>query len=407
MKAGIILIILLFAATGWIYAQRECNTFQYQQQQIQSNSKLASSVSALEKFTQQKVNEKKLQRIENSVITIPVVVHILYHFPDEKIGDDKVFSQLDLLNKCFRKLNSDTINIPSAFKSLAADCEVEFRLATSDPDRNYTNGIIKKYTPVTKWTSDDAVKFTSEMGDDAWDPRSYLNIWVCNLKQFAGYSSLVNGPEKVDGIVIGFNAFGGLNKTIVHELGHWLNLKHIWGDDYCGDDLVNDTPRQASFTPGCPASTRVTCGNGPDGDMFNNYMDFTNDACVNMFTNGQKTRMKVLFEPGGPRYSLLFSKGLSAPLTYILPVPESDPAWLEPKIYPNPAVNQLYIDLSYDERWLGSTLQISNLYGKVVMQMIVSSKFQQITISNLPPGIYFIAAKRKDGVSIKQKVVKL
>ncbi|MGB3008306.1 MAG: T9SS type A sorting domain-containing protein, partial [Chitinophagaceae bacterium] len=161
-------------------------------------------------------------------------------------------------------------------------------------------------------------------------------------------------------------------------------------------------------TPGCPKTARVTCGNGPYGDMYMNYMDFTSDACVNMFTLGQKERMRALFEPGGPRAGLLTSKGLTPPLIFEIPLPgETDPQWLQPNLYPNPAISGITLDLSYDIRWLGKNIFVTNMQGQNVMNLMVTSKIMHIDVSKLQSGIYFFAAKNDDGVSMKLKFVKM
>jgi len=252
------------------------------------------------------------------------------------------------------------------------------------------------------------------MGDDGWDPQNYLNIWVVNMRNVAGYSSVPGETAAKDGIVIDFPVFGAnnsggyeLGRTAVHEVGHWLGLKHIWGDTDCGDDQVDDTPKQRSYNIGCHTGVQITCNNGPDGDMYMNYMDYSNDACINLFTEGQKTRMRALFAPGGLRYSLLSSYGLSTPLINELPLPDEPPRWLHPQLYPNPASNELILDVAYDVRLIGKTFSIFNINGQLVMQSSISSKMQRIDINKLRPGLYIISAKKEDGSYIKQKFVKI
>lgn len=418
MRTYLLLAGLLFILFNEVVAQRACLTAEYQQQTLLNNPSLVDKVSRIESFIQKSETETTVvdggPRVQQGVIKIPVVVHILYHLPGENISDERVMSQIDMLNKCFRLQNADSINIPAAFKPLAADCEFEFQLAISDPQRKSTTGIIRKYTPVAEWTTDDKMKFSAETGDNAWDPQSYLNIWVCNMRRVAGYASVLGGDLAKDGVVIDFAYFGTngvsgyeMGKTAVHETGHWLGLKHIWGDDYCGDDFVGDTPRQGYSTPGCPTGVRASCGNGVAGDMYMNYMDYTNDACINIFTEGQKARMRSLFAAGGPRYSIRSSKGLSEPLIIESPLPEEPPRWLHPQVYPNPAHNQLTIDIAYDIRWIGKIITVADVNGRIVMQVPISSKVQVINIDKLRTGIYFLSAKKEDGSCIKQKFIKM
>ena len=378
MKAGSIFLIGALAFISQLAAQKNCTSHPYREARLQNNTLLASTISRMESFIRQQAMTNGMHRgegMQDVIIKIPVVVHILYHYPSEKISDEQVMSQITALNQCFRRLNADTINTPAWFRSLAADCSIEFQLAISDPKKRATTGIIRKYSPIKEWEADDKMKFSSEMGDDAWDPKSYLNIWVCNLNRVAGYASVPGDAENKDGVVIGFSAFGTINtlagyemgKTAVHEIGHWFGLKHIWGDQYCGDDGVADTPKQAGFNIECPNTINVTCGNGPYGDMYMNYMDLTSDACMNMFTLGQKARMRALFAPGGPRNALLSSKGLMPPLFNEIPLPEEDPKWLHPQLYPNPASSLMTLDLAYDTRWVGKTIRIFNLQGQTVM----------------------------------------
>jgi|CXWL01.1.fsa_nt_gi hypothetical protein len=415
MKAGFIISLFTLTFSVQLAAQLQCTSFSYQQAELRNDPILAERVRAIEIFTKQHLDNNIIARTESAVIKIPVVVHVLYHTATEKISDAQVASQVEALNKYFRRRNADTMNAPAHFRQLAADCEIEFQLATSDPRRRSTSGIVRKYTPITKWKADDLMKFSASMGDDAWDPKSYLNIWVCNLDKFAGYATMPGGEENKDGVVISYTAFGtgsgasgyNMGKTAVHEVGHWLNLKHLWGDENCGDDGVNDTPKQASYTVGCPKTVRVTCGNGPYGDMYMNYMDFTSDDCINMFTQGQKARMMTLFATGGARTAMLLSKGLSTPLIFESPLPKEDPKWLHPQLYPNPATNEITLDLAYDIRWIGKNIFVTNLQGQTVMNVMITSQNMKIDISRLQSGMYFIAAKKDDGESMKQRFIKL
>lgn len=344
----------------------------------------------------------------NETIVVPVVVHILYNQAAENISDNDVAQLIATLNNGFRRKNADTVNTPDRFKHLAADCQIEFRLAISDPRRRSTTGIVRKYTPVTKWTLDDQMKFTSQGGDDAWDPDSYLNIWICKLSKTLGYASFPGGEKEKDGVALDFSAVK--RKTIIHETGHWLGLKHIWGDEYCGDDGVDDTPKQGNFTSGCPSGIRSSCGlgTGKDGDMYMNYMDFTDDACINMFTKGQKEKMRNLFDDGGLRSSILLSRGLQKPLISEIPVADDGfPKWFYANLYPNPTQGTITLDLSYDIRWLGNYILITDISGVQKLNKKIESKIVAMNIAHLKPGIYFLYAKREDGTTIQQKIVKM
>jgi hypothetical protein len=397
-----------------IFGQRQCKSFEYQNQLTQKHPFLKDSLNSVERFIQSHSFSSFDRTPQSKIIEIPVVVHVLYHYPGENISDDLIASQITALNRDFRKKNADTVKIPQAFKSLAADCNIEFQLASVDAQGRATTGIVRKYTPITKWIADDKIKLSSEMGDDPWDTKSYLNIWVGTLDRILGYSSMPGDPAYIDGVVISNKVFGitksgayDNGRTTVHEIGHWLGLKHIWGDKNCGDDGIADTPKQATFTNGCPSGVRISCNNGPNGDMYMNYMDFTNDDCLVMFTQGQKKRMLSLFQANGPRYSILLSHGLETPNSEESPLPDdSAPQWLHVNIYPNPAHTQLTLNVAFDVRWIGKELVVLNELGQIQIKTIITSKIQTLNISNLKPGIYFISAK-KDKDKILQEFIKL
>ena len=259
------------------------------------------------------------------LVTIPVVFHVVYKTAAQNISDAKLQSQIDILNEDFRKLNADFSSVPSAFQGLGADMEVQFCLATVDPSGNPTTGITRTSTTTTSFSTNDNVKHASSGGHDAWDRNKYLNLWVCNMSGgILGYAQFPGGAAATDGVVLLYNSVGNigasapydLGRTATHEIGHWLNLYHIWGDDNgacSGTDQVSDTPNQAdaNYGPtngGCLTFPYLTtCAPTSPGEMFMNYMDYGEDACLKMFTNGQKTRSQSLFSTGGSRASLLTS----------------------------------------------------------------------------------------------------
>lgn len=409
MRTYLLLALFITAFGSRTGAQLTCGSFDYEQKEIKSNPLLKGVIEKAETLIQQKLTTLGETATNGKgghlpVITIPVVVHILYNSAIENITDQEVNNQIAILNQHFRRLHADTSKTPSRFLDLAADCDIEFKLAIADPKRWATTGIIRKYTPVTRWNADDNMKFSANAGDDAWDANSYLNIWVCNLSRVQGYASFAGGDAAKDGVVMNYTIFRH-NRVIIHETGHWLGLKHIWGDASCGDDSVGDTPPQSNFTSGCPTGIRTSCSNGPNGDMYMNYMDLTSDECMNLFTEGQKMRMRATLT--GPRSGILSSVGLLPPLVNEIPLPEEAPKWYYANVYPNPAQAEVIMDLSNDVRWVGKVLTVSSVQGVPVMQVPITAKITTFNVGHLKPGIYFLTAKKEDGTTIKHKLVKM
>lgn len=247
-------------------------------------------------------------------IKIPVAVHVVWRTQNEKIGKPQIDSQIDALNRDYRARNPDKSNAPSVWSGLATDALVEFALATLDPSGNATNGVTSTQTQSASFAADDSVKSTATGGADPWPSGKYLNLWVCTLGGgLLGYAQFPGGPPSTDGVVIlnsGFGTVGtakppfNLGRTATHEIGHWLNLHHIWGDtsDCTGNDFVDDTPNAQHPNFGKPTFPNTSCNNGPNGDMFMNYMDYVDDAAMVMFTAGQVARMEATLE--GPRSSI-------------------------------------------------------------------------------------------------------
>lgn len=342
--------------------------------------------------------------LPNEVIVVPVVIHVLYHSSAQNISDQQVLSQLTVLNNDYRRLNADAVNTPAPFKSVAADARIVFCLAKVDPNGRYTSGIIHKHTNSDLFQSDDEMKFSSTGGDDAWDSKKYLNIWVCNLfGRTLGYAVMPGGPAEKDGVVIQYTAFGTLGtviapfnkgRTATHEIGHWLGLKHLWGDAECGDDGIADTPPQETSNSNCATFPHLSsCSINSYGDMFMDFMDFTDDACMNMFTQGQKNEMRGLFALGNPRNSFLNSSVCDSSLAQGGPLPKDSTTnanSINVSVYPNPFANQITIKAKTEAEINGKTLKLYDITGKLFLTQTISAQTTSINVTSLPSGMYFL-----------------
>jgi len=236
---------------------------------------------------------------------IKVIVHVVHQTDEQNISDSQINSQLAVLNKDFRATNPDRNKTPQVWKGLVGDAMIEFKL----------EDVIRKKTDRASFGTDNAIKAAATGGADPIDTTKFLNVWVGRLRGgLLGYAQFPGGASKTDGVVILNTAFGtsgsaappfDLGRTCTHEIGHFFNLRHIWGDtpDCSGSDFVADTPNAEDANTGKPSYPLISCNNGPDGDMFMNYMDYTDDDSMFMFTTGQVARMHAALE--GPRSSLI------------------------------------------------------------------------------------------------------
>ncbi|HEX9958679.1 MAG TPA: zinc metalloprotease [Fibrella sp.] len=287
---------------------RSCATMDVLAENIKENPGLARKLEEIDKhaarFAQRNSGGDITPMVDYpGVITIPVVVNVIHNGAEENISDLQIQSQITVLNQDFRKTNRDVSSLPSRFSGLASDMEIQFVLLKT----------VRKASTKTSWGTRDAMKSSKKGGIDPFDPANNLNIWVCNIGGgILGYAQFPGGSLATDGVVVGPNYFGSRaiasgyysapydkGRTATHEVGHWLNLRHIWGDASCGNDQVADTPTQQTANYGCPSGLHATCSNA--GDMYMNYMDYTDDPCMYMFTPGQKARSRALFASDGVR----------------------------------------------------------------------------------------------------------
>ncbi len=366
-----------------------------------------------EQWLQRKIGQKQARvqatHDEGEIYRIPVVVHVVHQGEpvgnESNISFEQIADQIRILNEDFRRLNADTVNTSEIFRPVAADSRIEFVLARQDPQGLATNGVVR----VEGRSEGYGINDPALLGTlTQWDPNLYMNVWVTTIAGagFLGYAELPisdlpgldeepNNPLR-DGIVIDYRNFGSIStgvlrnanrfgRTATHEVGHYLGLRHIWGDGGCGvDDFVEDTPEQEADYPGCPIEPE-SCGSR---DMSENYMDYTNDNCMNIFTGGQKLRMRTVLENSPRRQTLLNSPGLEAP------VPVLNNASITQVVSPKASVCDGSIIPSITVRNTGQN-NINSLLAEVRVQGVIVSETeftldlapeatQELTFSALP-----------------------
>jgi hypothetical protein len=374
------IIYLLTAVSG--FSQKVCNTSGYTIPELKTGNNAPGP---------------------EKVITIPVVVHVLYNQTTENISDLQIQSQISSLNADFSRTNPDFLKVPGVFAELAANTNIRFELAKTDPLGRATTGIIRKKTSRMWWTDDNKIKSATTGGSTGWDSRQYLNVWVCNtVPGLTGYATFPGGDPLLDGIVVKYDAFGtsgaitapfNKGRTMTHEVGHWLGLKHLWGDGPCGDDGIEDTPKQRGGNSGTPVFPRLTpCNGSPDGEMFMNFMDFTNDEAMGMFTVGQKNVMRAQFEPGGKRSTLLASKALEQSWSTTVQTAVAPEAVSKSiNIYPNPTQSgKITLQVTQNTGINGMHYAIVSSSGQIMLTGHIQSIKKEIDVKSLHPGIYQI-----------------
>ncbi len=390
----------LFLPAAGLQAQR-CMSQERLAQHVSTHPAAQSARLALESFTHFWAGDTPWAIGQRSVVSIPVVFHVVWRFPEENITDAQIFSQLQEMNKDFRLTNNTNGLIPAIFQPFAADMELTFCLAQRTPGGLATNGIVRVSTPVP-FIGDriaggrKSVCYTADGGSDAWDPSRYVNIWVGRRQFFPAEASFPGGAMPgEDGIIIDPRFVGTtgtaasnqpyhLGRTLTHELGHYLNLYHLWGPGQPGScsqsDEVADTPAQSkTYLAECPTHPQITCGSA---DMFMNFMNYTDDSCMAMFTQGQKARAWAALN--GARPGLLDSDGC------LPPVATAGPGAISAKLMGNPASRLIRLKMEGLE---GASLnwRLTSVNGIGTAQGILTGASDAaIDVSGLPPGMYVL-----------------
>ena len=413
------LFILLLISTG-AFAQstskRQCGTMQHLSFMKKQNPQIETEMQQYNQKLDEWIYSNLNQNHSSSVgITIPIVFHVIYNKADENISDAEIKSQIASLNADLTGTNADASKIPAVFKDIADSPEIQFCLAGRTPDDKPTTGIVRIETTRTNWEGElDDMKFKAKGGDDAWDPSRYFNVWVCHIKEGDGYqiAGVAEFPKatvtNTYGCVLDYRYTGGVNsiqRVATHEAGHCFNLHHIWGDNECGDDRISDTPPQKDCNFGCPVFPHVTCNNGPNGDMFMNYMDYVDDSCMNMFTKGQAIRMlAVLNIP--PYNSLKTSNGCTPVGTNAVDNFLTIENTLD--AFPNPSNGIINFSFTINNK-SSYLIEIRNLLGQEVFKDIIFDRSgnykQSVNLQQHGKGCYSITVTNENTIQAKKIVI--
>jgi hypothetical protein len=371
--------------------------------------------------------QKNTRTTENEVIRIPVVVHVVHDQAETSIGglnnpnisDAQIQSQIEVLNEDYRR-QSNTRG--SNNNPVGADSFIEFYLAEFDPDGRPTTGITRnRYLTKTSFNpfSDDLLLSNIVY----WPAEKYLNIWTCRLtNNYLGIAQFpaVNGinglsvdsqpNEKTDGVIIDFRYLGrntgaitsriyNLGRTTTHEVAHWLGLIHTWGDAFCGEDFCGDTPptEEPNRTTVCEPKFS-TCNGVRTRNMIENYLDYSPDSCMNVFTRDQVSRMRAVLELS-PRRAQLVEYSKNGRL---------DPAdRLTVDLYPNPATTDFKLDVRFKE-FEDLDISIYDLNGREFLRSNykqVWSRRLVVDVSVIPAGLYVLKVSTTKESTTKRFVV--
>jgi hypothetical protein len=400
---SLLFAILLLMTSASFSKTEKCAAMSVYNNSVSKDPSIINKEMHIENQIQEYINSKSNKLQAGTILTIPVVIHIINNGEElgegPNITDEQAISLITILNREYRLENTDALDDSHPFFEAQADCEIEFCLVNTDPDGNPTSGITRYNSGQEVWdipVFDDVVKPAT-----IWNPDKYLNIWCANFVDpdsegdgvTDGYGTFPSeSTDSTDGVAVLYTNFG-VNplypdeKSIVasHEVGHYLNLRHIWGDEDCGDDFVDDTEPAFTSNEGCPDfpyNAFSECGSGENGEMYMNYMDYSDAVCVVMFTNGQKERMRATLNT--VRSGLLSSNGCQAPAG-IYDVNTSD----EIKIVPN-SNNGVFNLVSELADIVNCRVEVVDMYGTYIKGFELSSQNTIVDCSELSSGVYFL-----------------
>jgi hypothetical protein len=434
-KLFFILFALFCLCGGSILAQRNCGYEYVHKKALEYNPDFDKDrqqiISGLSKFSAARKTAGT-----PTTLYVPIVFHIVLNSSqltqlDPATITDRINTQIQVLNEDYDRGNADSVDIPTAFKQLYQSTNIKFALTHKDPSGNYTPGyeIVNTTSSGFDYTTQDA-KHSSKGGADAWDVTKYINVWVINFSPATvigltvAPSYTISGGYATDemGIQICYGTFGrrtspgeyflpygsgtpfDKGRTLSHEMGHFFEMIHVWGDDggLCpgsggSDDGIPDTPPQADHTYGCPTYPLVdACSGAPNGIMFMNFMDYTDDACMHMFTRDQDSVMYSQLLPGGESYSLTTHHDL-------LEVPENfSPTEIDFIVSPNPTSGNITVTFINKPYALQSIKVLNTLGQQVKYISATQSSVYAIDLTSMAKGMYFVECNYATGKEVRK-----
>jgi hypothetical protein len=420
MKQSLLLLgIILMSSLQAISQYQRCGADEYQQSLEDANPALRQMREQSEPALTALIQNNPNYRV-GAVVTIPVVFHIIYNTTAQNISDNRIFEQLNVLNQDYARTNADAANTRSQFLPVAANTEIQFCLAQRTPQGTPTNGIVRVQTANTTLPNN------PHTISPEWDRTKYLNVYVGNLGGgLLGYANLPPGTAGNDHVVVLFSSVGGpnfpgtanpyhLGRTLTHEVGHWLNLQHTFNGG-CGGttasnclnagDFVCDTPPVSSNAFGCPTNNPNTCTETSPFpppytadmvNMYENYMDYTDDGCMNIFTSGQGSRMNAAITQY--RSGLITSNGcLPVGLNEIL-----DGSFVT--VSPNPAKGKFDVQFVVPVND-AVEIMVYDMKGMMIFKGIYDETMNrtvQLDLTANPAGVYQMMVQTKKGYAVKR-----
>lgn len=388
-------MVLICLGVVAVQAQHRCATVEKTEELARQNPAYAEGKAAFEQMCAQYESGALDQPHRDSKqIDLAVVVHVLYQNEANNISYEQIKSQIDALNRDFDAAHEDLDKIPELWRGLVVSSGIRFHLADKDPDGNFTNGITRTQTNRSDIGDSEDYFKSSQGGIDPWPQPHYINIWVCEISStILGFTILPSSTMAAnDGIVIDPRAFGTIGtaqapydggRTLVHEMGHYLGLRHVWGDDdgsCTATDYMNDTPWQMEANYGCSNFPHLSCINEGNGDMFMNYMDYANDSCALLFTERQVSFMRLVLLTS--RVTLLHSQAYTG-------VDERNRKSAT-KVYPNPSSGIFHLEFPSGNR--PEEGHVIDSKGQVLRTLYPESDIIRLDISDCQEGVYYFVS---------------